>query len=211
MIVWQRFQKFFFYFILVGVTITVTYICIHSQQISRILAAPVFDSIEFNRYILYTHIFTALPPLVIGLVEFYKTIRQKYPKLHRNLGKVYCICIWISSVLGILLASANTRGPVAQIGFSTLGVLWFTTTTIAYIHARKFDFFIHRRWMIRSYALTLAVVSVRPMFWFPPSFIDFELWYLIITWICWVPNLIIAEIYLRLTDVNGRLIKNLSH
>jgi hypothetical protein len=34
-------------------------------------------------------------------------------------------------------------------------------------------------------------------------------WYPLKTWLCWVPNLILAELYVRVTDFKGRLVRAL--
>jgi len=160
----------------------------------------------FNNAVLNTHILFAIPPLLVGLFAFSTRARRWSPKLHRRIGTFYCICIWLSAVTGFLLAVANEHGLAAKGGFGLLAIAWFTTTWQAYVTARRKDFVTHRRWMIRSYAITLAVVSVRPMFLFgPPAGLDYEIWYQMVTWLCWVPNLIIAEIYLRITHYSGRL------
>ena len=69
--------------------------------------------------------------------------------------------------------------------------------------ARRFDE--HRRWMIRSFALTFAAVTLRLQI--PVSQIlgyDFMESYRIIAWSAWVPNLILAEMYLRRGNVRLR-------
>jgi hypothetical protein len=53
---------------------------------------------------------------------------------------------------------------------------------------------LHRRWMIRSYALTLAAVTLR--IYLPASMllgIPFPVAYPAIAWLCWVPNLLVAQ------------------
>ena len=59
----------------------------------------------------------------------------------------------------------------------------------------------HRRWMIRNYALTYAAVTLRIQM---PLLIVFgglsgTAALNIVGWTCWVPNLIIAEIWMRLS------------
>lgn len=156
--------------------------------------------------VLLVHAVTAVPPLVIGLVAFNPALRRRSMGTHRFLGKLYCYCIWISSVTGILLATGNHAGLGAQLGFGTLGLVWLVTTTFAYRTGRAKKIPAHRIWMIRSYATTLAVVTVRPLLWFGPAegFEPAE-WTVFISWACWIPNLILAEIYLRITTFNGRL------
>ena len=56
----------------------------------------------------------------------------------------------------------------------------------------------HRRWMIRSFALTFAAVTLRlylPIF--PLLGVSFLDGYRAVSFLSWVPNLIVAEIYLR--------------
>ncbi|MCK5668649.1 MAG: DUF2306 domain-containing protein [Gammaproteobacteria bacterium] len=206
---WPFVQSVAALLIAVGIIITLWYVVNVTPTLDVIHVAPVFDKLPHtNLLILYVHIATAVPPLALGLVTFSARIRKFYPKIHRYTGTLYCACVWCSSILGMLLASANKLGVIAQFGFGTLAFMWFFTTTMAYINARNKQFSQHRQWMIRSFELTLAVVSVRPMFWWPPSFIDFYDWYLIATWLCWVPNLIIAEIYVRCTTTTGKYNKS---
>ena len=56
-----------------------------------------------------------------------------------------------------------------------------------------------RAWMTRSYALTFAAVTLR--LYLPVAIIahwDFDASYRAISFLCWVPNLIVAEAWLRL-------------
>jgi uncharacterized membrane protein len=172
------------------------------------LAAQVFPGLYLlNNLILLIHALTALPPLFLGPWGFLTEFQTKYRVWHRRLGQVYVICIFISSATGFVLAQANRFGPIAVAGFSTLAVVWFGTTYVGYVTIRHGDLLGHRRWMIRSYAITLAVLSVRllPM----PGGMTMAEWYPLKTWLCWVPNLILAELYVRVTDFKGRLVRAL--
>ncbi|MGF1545529.1 MAG: DUF2306 domain-containing protein [Parvularculaceae bacterium] len=167
---------------------------------------PVFPAAKANWALLVAHCVFALPPLLLGLVGFIEGVRRKRPKLHRDAGLLYCVCIWLSAPAGALLATANRSGPLAGAGFFVLGVFWFATTWRAYSTARAKNFVDHRRWMIRSYALTLAFVTVRPLFVFGPmgGFSSAD-WQIVVAWACWVPNLALAELYLWATRPNGAL------
>ena len=70
-----------------------------------------------------------------------------------------------------------------------------TFTVTAVVRIRQGDRAAHRRWMIRSFALTLAAVTLR--LYLPASLaagLPFETAYPAIAWLCWVPNLIVAEV-----------------
>lgn len=206
---WDRFQTYGKIFLGTAILLTVLYLLVFPMPLvfSKPVGAPIFKAWPLvNWGILIVHMLTALPPLIIGIIAFSKRIRNASLKWHRWMGTTYCVCIWISAVCGVLLAFANTHGPVAKLGFGFLGIGWFMSTLFAYTTARARDIVSHRRWMIRSYAFTLAVVSIRPMFLMDPLFgITTENWYLLATWMCWVPNVIIAEIYIRSTKPSGHL------
>jgi len=134
--------------------------------------------------------------LLVGWSQFWSKLRNRNIKIHRFLGYVYVISALSSGVPGgIYLALHANGGFTNALGFGMLGIFWFFTTTKAFIHIRKVNIDKHQEWMIRSYALCLAAVSLRlwmPLFIFGFS-IDPEQAYQAMGWFCWVPNLIIAE------------------
>jgi uncharacterized membrane protein len=173
---------------------------------ARETTAVIFDSLpRLDNAILFVHVATALPALLIGIWEFLPSLRKGYAlNLHRWFGKIYVIGIFVSSSTGFVLALHNVHGWAARAGFATLAVTWFTTTWFAYTTVLARDLEAHRRWMIRSYGVTLAVVTVR-LLAKPKLGIEPADWYPIMTWLCWVPNVAVAEIYVRLTDFKGRV------
>ena len=75
-----------------------------------------------------------------------------------------------------------------------LATLWLLATGTAYRHIRAGDRVSHRRWMIRSYALTFAAVTLRIYLPLSLAFgLPFGPAYQTIAWLCWVPNLVVAE------------------
>jgi len=146
-----------------------------------------------------THFGVGALVLSIGPFQFVPGIRSKWPTLHRWTGRIYVAGCLTSGVAGFILASNTNAGPVAQTGFSLLAASWIFSTSTAFLKARARDFTAHRRWMIRSYALTLAAVTLR--IYLPVSMIGFELPYSlvypVISFACWVPNAIIAEWFIR--------------
>src|SRR5215213_12030589 len=89
-------------------------------------------------------------------------------------------------------------GIISRLGFGTLAILWLYSGYRAYRHIRNKEIEQHREWMIRNYALTLAGLMLRV--WVPlsiPMGIDFTTAYMFIGWLCWVPNLFVAEWIIR--------------
>ena len=62
--------------------------------------------------------------------------------------------------------------------------------------------------MVRSYAACYAAVMLRlHMILLPIVFGDFTIAYRIVSWSCWVPNLLFAEWWLRNTSPAGRWLR----
>jgi hypothetical protein len=58
--------------------------------------------------------------------------------------------------------------------------------------------------MVRNFSLTFAAVTLR--LWLPASVaagVPFDLAYTVVAWLCWVPNLVAAELLLARTQDQG--------
>jgi uncharacterized membrane protein YozB (DUF420 family) len=146
----------------------------------------------------YAHV--GLAPVALALVPFqlWHGLRRTRPMIHRTLGRLYGIAILISGAGGLWLAINTQAGPIAGWGFSLLALAWLGTTGMGIALAMRGNRAAHRRWMLRSVALTLAAVTLRlyiPLFM--AADIPFDTAYSYIAWLCWVPNLVVVELYLR--------------
>ena len=132
--------------------------------------------------------------LFTGALQFSTRLRFDRPATHRLVGKIYIVTVLVSGVSAGLLAPMSTGGVTAHFGFGLLALLWLGTTSAAWITVRRGAYDAHRVWMIRSYALCLAAVTLR--LYLPLAGIaglPFEVSYPAIAWLCWVPNLVVAE------------------
>ncbi len=147
----------------------------------------------------YTHVFGAMFALLLGPWQFSTRLRASRPVLHRWIGRVYLgIGVLIGGLAGLYMAFHAFGGIVAQSGFGILAVLWLYTGLRAYLAIRAVDVTSHRRWMVRNFALSFAAVTLR--IWLPGSVasgVAFEVAYPVIAWACWVPNLLVAELWLN--------------
>ena len=149
------------------------------------------------RLFFYTHISFGGLALSVGWIQFSSKLRKSNLNFHRWVGRVYVIAVLLSSIAGLYIAYFASGGLISVLGFSSLGLLWFYTDVKAYITIHNLDIQAHKRWMIRNYALTFAAVTLRiwlPLMMLPVFNLGFLHAYPIVAWLCWVPNLIIAEI-----------------
>jgi uncharacterized membrane protein len=145
------------------------------------------------RHLLYGHVFGGAVALLTGPWQFSTRLRALKPRVHRALGYMYVSAIVVGGVFGLVLATMSMGGLVAHLGFGTLAVAWLTTTAVAVQSARTGNFVKHQQWMVRSFALSLAAVTLRN--WLPllAMKLPFLTAYAIVSWLCWVPNLLVAE------------------
>jgi len=146
----------------------------------------------------YAHVILA--PVALALVPFqlWQGLRDRHGAIHRLLGRVYGISVFASGLGGLTLAATTTAGPVAAFGFGFLAVFWLATTALGIWFAMRGDYEAHRQWMTRSIALTLSAVTLRLYLPIPMLFdLDFAQGYTAIAWLCWVPNLLLAEFLIR--------------
>jgi uncharacterized membrane protein len=147
----------------------------------------------------YTHIFFGGIAMLAGFTQFSKKLRNRMLTLHRTFGKIYLVSVGISGITGLYIAMFASGGIISITGFSGLAIGWLVTSFVAYSAIRKVDIDKHQRWMIRSYALCFAAVTLRiyiPLFQIVLG-MEFISAYRIIAWVCWVPNLLVAELIIR--------------
>jgi uncharacterized membrane protein len=137
-------------------------------------------------------------PIALALSPFQMIIglRARRPALHRWMGRITASAIVISALAGLVLAAgAFVDRPVAGLGFGLLSIFWITATLFAVYFAMIRDIDRHRRWMVRSFTLTLAALTLRLQLPLIMGFgeIDYAAASQVVAWLCWVPNLIIAE------------------
>ncbi len=118
-----------------------------------------------DRIFLLSYSFRRLAMLT-GWTQFSSRIRNKYIKVHRTLGKTYVTCAIMSGLAALYLSVYSTAGLITHLGFGILAILWIYCTTHTYFSiVIKGDTDMHQRWMIRSYALCFAAVTLR--IWLP--------------------------------------------
>lgn len=154
--------------------------------------------------ILGLHIAGGMLALLLGPWQFVERIRVRWPRVHRSMGYGYVVGVGTGAAGGLLLASTAYGGVVSSLGFGALAVLWAWTTLRGVLSARNGIASEHRRWMVMSFSLSFAAVTLRLMLGAVQGFDDaglspvsFATAYPLIAWLCWVPNLALASWWTR--------------
>ncbi|WP_155370174.1 DUF2306 domain-containing protein [Catellatospora vulcania] len=157
--------------------------------------------------VFYTHIVGGGIALAVSPLQFAARVRARLPQVHRAVGRVAVTAMLFGGAAGLVLAPMNQAGPVGTAGFGALAVLWSWFAAAALRAARRRDFAAHRRWAVRAFAMTyagvmlrlwLVVLMVAAIGWFGVAPEEaFPVAYAYVPFLCWVPNLLVAEFMLR--------------
>jgi uncharacterized membrane protein len=148
----------------------------------------------------FTHVFSSTFLLIAGFTQFSSPFKACYKRLHPLIGKMYIfILLFVSGPAGLIMAVYANGGLPSQLAFTLLSILWLLTTSKAWYEIRRRNFIAHGEWMMRSYALTLSALTLRAwkfiiVMALQPRPMDV---YMVVAWLGWIPNLLIAEWLIR--------------
>lgn len=168
-------------------------------QSTAYLLAPVLElrlkpSPPSEEWALRLHASGGLVALALGPLQFIGLVRRFAPVVHRTVGYIYILAVAAGVVGAAVLAQTPGGGGANQFAFGMLAIVWAFSTAMALVQARLRRWRDHRTWMVRSFALTFAAVTLRlgmPLLG-AVGFAPAE-WYAIVAWASWTINLIVAE------------------
>lgn len=144
------------------------------------------------------HLGGGVVALIVGAFQVNSRLRARFLSAHRWLGRTYVVAVAIGGVAGFVLALSSFGGLVTHFGFGLMAVCWVGTTFNAYRHIRNGNVDAHRAWMLRSYALSLSGVTLRVYLGLSTAMgVEFVAAYPALSWLCWVPNLLVVEWFVR--------------
>jgi uncharacterized membrane protein len=152
------------------------------------------------------HIIPGLLFMLLGPFQFNRAIRGKYPKWHRINGRIFVACAYAIGISALVMSVAMPAiGGLNQAVATTLfGILFLIALTKAFRHILRGEILQHREWMIRAYAIGLAVATIRPIVGFffatsPLTGLTPHEFFGTAFWLGFTVQAIAAEVYLRAT------------
>jgi uncharacterized membrane protein len=100
--------------------------------------------------------------LLLAPIQFIPAIRNRYLRAHRWLGRALLIAVLISGAAGLFFGVFHPIGGVREaIGIVIFGTFLVVCVIRAYVAIRRGNVAMHREWMIRTFAVALAISTVR--------------------------------------------------
>jgi len=166
--------------------------------------AEVDDKFGKYRVITWLHVVPGGIFLLLAPIQFLPPVRNRFLGFHRWLGRILLVAALASGGAGLFfgfffpLGGFNESIPIAIFG----GLLFFSAIR-AYIAIRNGQVRIHREWMIRAFAVALAISTVRVVIMaFDIARIGVDeprAMFVISIWSGWLITLAIAEFWIRYT------------
>lgn len=151
--------------------------------------------------LLVAHVLCGSVAILTCCLQVWPRFRTRHSVAHRRIGRVYVFAgVLPAGLIGLVIGAATPFGPVAAASNVLLSALWLTCTAAGWRAARARRFGEHRRWMVRSFALTASIVTNR--LWAPvlalglgPS-MTAETLAGMTTWLGWTIPLLVAQWWL---------------
>jgi uncharacterized membrane protein len=127
-------------------------------------AAALDAAFADRRTLTLLHILPAMLFMVLGPMQFARSVRAHYPQIHRWSGRIFLTASAVVGITGLTLAFGKTIGGVDEKAAITLfGSFFLIALAKGLWYTLRGEFAQHREWMIRGYAIGLAVATIRPI------------------------------------------------
>nr|WP_141983999.1 DUF2306 domain-containing protein [Saccharothrix saharensis] len=123
---------------------------------------PEAEGYPWHYPVLVAHVVFGSVAILTCVAQVWPWLRRRYPAVHRVVGRVYVFGgVLPAGVTAIAIGAVSPFGPLNQAGNVLMGALWLAFTVAGFRMARQRRFVDHRRWMVRSFALTASIMSNR--------------------------------------------------
>ncbi|MEU4765716.1 DUF2306 domain-containing protein [Actinosynnema sp. NPDC023794] len=112
--------------------------------------------------LLVAHVVFGAVAMVTACFQVWPSFRTSHPRGHRITGRIYVFAGALpAGVLGLYIGWHTAAGPSVRVANLVGSALWVAVTITGLWMARRRRYQDHRRWMSRSFALSMSIVLSR--------------------------------------------------
>ncbi|MCO1658883.1 DUF2306 domain-containing protein [Pseudonocardia humida] len=112
--------------------------------------------------LLVAHVVFGTVAMTTACFQIWPAFRNSHRRGHRITGRVYAFAgVLPAGLLGLYIGWHTSAGPSVQVANLVGSALWLVVTVYGLRAARQRRYADHRRWMARSFALTMSIVLSR--------------------------------------------------
>jgi hypothetical protein len=169
-------------------------------------SSGVFDA-RYARHVLVAllHIVPGLVFVTLAPVQFVSYVRQRYPAVHRWMGRILVGCGAVSGLFALVAAFRLPAfgGAVTISATLIFGAIFLFSLGRGVWHVRRWEVAQHREWMLRAFALGLGAATIRLFIGVSEAAgLAFEQVFGVAFWLGFLTNLVIAEAWISITRVH---------
>ena len=129
------------------------------SSLSR-LAPPEGNHIYYP--LLVAHVLFGTVAMATACFQIWPAFRARHRRGHRITGRIYVFGGALpAGLLGLYIGWHTVAGPSVRVANLVGSALWLTVTIIGLRMARQRRYGDHRKWMSRSFALTMSIILSR--------------------------------------------------
>lgn len=152
------------YLLFAAIGLMLAYVIPHDESFLVHPKDPLWQHYEPFKWWLLPHGIAGACALLLGPMQFSDRLRQRFRKLHRVVGRIYVVGVFLAGPLGLYIQYFQERTGGARsftIAAAADGALWMATTAIAMVFILKGRVQEHQQWMTRSFAVALVFLEGR--------------------------------------------------
>lgn len=143
--------------------------------------------------------------LILAVFQFSSRIRNRHIRFHRWSGRVLVLAAFVAGLTALYFGLVLPFGGRSEaLPIAVFGCLFLIAISRAFIAIRRHQVFRHREWMIRAFAIAIAISTVRvvgavlDVALTPAGVPPVEIFVLSL-WTGWIVTLGAAELWIRYT------------
>ena len=146
------------------ITLTSLYVLQHNERFLIDSNHPAWQHYAPFKWWLLPHALFGTIVLVMAPLQFSDRLRQKYPRAHRIMGRLYVVGAMVMAPLGAYVQYFQERLGAPR-SFTILAIvdaaMVITATSLAFLFAYKRKINLHKQWATRSYSIALVFIAAR--------------------------------------------------
>ncbi len=150
-------QWIFVYYIVAfygGVVVNGTY-----EKINEQLGHGIIEGDSIGNFMLTVHLALAAVITFGGPIQFFSSIRNRFPTFHRWNGRIYFVTAFLISIAGLyMIYTRGAHGGITMLLGNTLNAsLIMIFSVMAWRTAMQRNFAVHKKWAIRAFLMVSGV------------------------------------------------------
>jgi hypothetical protein len=147
-----------------AIAFMMAYVLHHNERFLIDWSHPLWEHFEPFKWWLLVHGVAGACAVFLAPLQFLDGLRQRHAKLHRIVGRIYVVSVFVLSPIGVYMQYLQEADGASR-GFTVATVisafLFMVTVALGLYFGTKRMITAHRQWMVRSYAIALTFFEIR--------------------------------------------------